>query len=204
MNRNLLSKGKLDNEFGSSSSSSWKPSAFVLRSRTDSRIDVVTRKSRCPDDVKNDVPTRDIRRCDVVSIPLKENIDTLVSVSMLMDLERELDHLLATHTVCLFVCVYVRLLDMPPKRVNVRASSQDLFICVWFMLLGNPRIKIRKLGLWIFLSNDQFLYSWKKRKNRGEKYDKEEQVEEGEEKEMAKPAAIENPTEEVEVKEEEE
>ncbi|MBA0688558.1 hypothetical protein Goari_006334, partial [Gossypium aridum] len=38
----------------------------------------------------------------------------------------------------------------------------------------------------------------KKRKNRGEKYDKEEQVEEGEEKEMAKPAAIENPTEEVE------
>ncbi|TYI50122.1 hypothetical protein E1A91_D12G080000v1 [Gossypium mustelinum] len=38
----------------------------------------------------------------------------------------------------------------------------------------------------------------KKLKNRGEKYDKEEQVEEGEEKEMAKRAAIENPTEEVE------
>ncbi|TYG40324.1 hypothetical protein ES288_D12G083900v1 [Gossypium darwinii] len=40
----------------------------------------------------------------------------------------------------------------------------------------------------------------KKLKNRGEKYDKEEQVEEGEEKEMAKRAAIENPTEEVENK----
>ncbi|KAH1073328.1 hypothetical protein J1N35_025656 [Gossypium stocksii] len=44
----------------------------------------------------------------------------------------------------------------------------------------------------------------KKWKNRGEKYDKEEQVEEGEEKEHAKRAAIEKPTEEVEVKEEEE
>ncbi|KAG8475185.1 hypothetical protein CXB51_031774 [Gossypium anomalum] len=51
----------------------------------------------------------------------------------------------------------------------------------------------------------------KKRKNRGEKYDKEEQEheeqveeEEEEEKEPAKRAAIEKPTEEVEVKEEEE
>ncbi|MBA0743479.1 hypothetical protein Gogos_006150 [Gossypium gossypioides] len=166
VNRNLLSKGKLDNEFGSSSSSSWKPSAFVARSRTDSR-------SRNRDQTCN--------------------------------YYKKKGH------------IKVRLLDMPPKRVNVRASAQDLFICVCFMLLGNPRIKIRKLRLWFVVMNRIIKESSRKleririrvrsesvMKNRAEKYDKEEQVEEGEEKEPAKRAAIEKPIEEVEVKEEEE